>query len=365
MGQINESDAQASKKQFIVNSIEATIRVGLVLLIFYLCIDIVRPFLIPILWGLIIATSLYPIHIWLAGKLGNKENLTAIILTFAGLAILVYPVFKFSGSMVQSLQKLFEKFDTGFKIIPTPAKTVQDWPLVGTKIYEIWHAAASDLESVLLEYKSEIASFAETLLANIGMVGIGFVQFVAAIIISGFVLSNSAKCIDFTSRLMVRLAGEKGHEYARISGQIVSGVTRGILGVSFLQSAIATAGFVVMDIPVAGFWGLLCLILAIIQIGAAPVIIGVAIYVLSTHDSTIVGVLFLIWSIAVGLMDNVLKPLLMGKGIDVPTVIIFLGAIGGFMASGIIGLFTGAVILVIGYSLFSAWLNEEKTTEIE
>ncbi|MCZ6470129.1 MAG: AI-2E family transporter, partial [Gammaproteobacteria bacterium] len=96
--------------------------------------------------------------------------------------------------------------------------------------------------------------------------------------------------------------------------------------------------------------------LGVVQIGALPVIIGVAIYVFVTNDNTLTTVIFLAWSLVVGVIDNIIKPLVMGRGINVPTVIIFLGAIGGFISSGIIGLFTGAVILVIGYSLFQAWL---------
>jgi len=126
--------------------------------------------------------------------------------------------------------------------------------------------------------------------------------------------------------------------------------------VSLLQSSLALAGFVVMDVPAAAVWALLCLILGVVQIGAAPVIFGVAIYVFITNDSTLTSVIFMAWSLVVGVMDNILKPLVMGRGINVPTVVIFLGAIGGFVTSGIIGLFTGAVILVIGYTLFQAWL---------
>jgi predicted PurR-regulated permease PerM len=170
------------------------------------------------------------------------------------------------------------------------------------------------------------------------------------------VLANADICKDFIVRFMTRLIGENGPAYADVSGKIVSGVTQGILGVSLFQSTLALAGFVLMDVPAAGVWALLCLILGVVQIGAWPVIFGVAIYVLITNDSTLTTVIFLAWSLVVGVIDNILRPLVMGRGINVPTLVIFLGAIGGFISSGIIGLFTGAVILVIGYSLFRAWL---------
>ncbi len=352
-----DSIKQDNQKTFIINSIEATVRIGLALLVVYLCLDIIRPFFVPILWGLIIAISLYPVHRRLAGKLSDSPKISAALITFGCLGLLIYPSISFSGRMIANLKTLSGQFKSGEFILPPPPDTVQQWPFVGEKLYTLWFDATQDIEGVLIEFAPQLAGFGESLLTSVGAMGVGFFQFIAAIIISGFVLANADTCKDFSVQLMTRLIGDNGPAYANMSGKIVSGVTQGILGVSLLQSTLALAGFVVMDVPLAGLWGLLCLILGVVQIGASPVIIGVAIYVLITNDSTLAGVIFLIWSLAVGIMDNILKPLVMGRGIDVPTVVIFLGAIGGFISSGIIGLFTGAVMLVIGYSLFRAWLD--------
>jgi predicted PurR-regulated permease PerM len=356
-GQLTEDDKQENQKVFITNSIEATLRIGLVVLVIYLCLDIIRPFFIPILWGLIIAISLYPIHLWVAAKLGNSNKISASLITLTALSLLVVSSISFSSQLVISLKALSEKFKAGDGIIPLPPESVKVWPLIGESFYNFWLQASQDIEAVLIQFAPELASFGESLLSSVGAIGIGFFQFIAAIIISGFVLANAETCKDFIVRLMTRLIGEKGPAYTYMSGQIVSGVTQGILGVSIIQSTLALAGFVIMDVPGASVWALLCLILGVIQVGAAPVIIGVSIYVFLTNDSTLVSVVFLVWSCIVGVMDNLLKPLLMGRGINVPTVVIFLGAIGGFVSSGIIGLFTGAVTLVIGYSLFRAWLD--------
>jgi len=352
-----ESIKKDNQKAFIVNSIEATVRIGLALLVVYLCIDIIRPFFVPILWGLIIAISLYPVHRRLTGKLGDSPKISAALITFGCLGLLIYPSISFSARMVANLKVLSGRFKSGEITLPPPAESVQEWPFIGEKLYTLWFDATQDIEAVLIEFAPQLTDFGESLLTSVGAMGVGFFQFIAAIIIAGFVLANADTYKDFSVQLMTRLIGENGQAYANITGKIVSGVTQGILGVSLLQSTLALAGFIIMDVPLAGIWGLLCLILGVVQIGASPVIIGVAIYVLVTNDSTLVGVIFLIWSLAVGIMDNILKPLVMGRGIDVPTVVIFLGAIGGFISSGIIGLFTGAVMLVIGYSLFRAWLD--------
>jgi len=143
-------------------------------------------------------------------------------------------------------------------------------------------------------------------------------------------------------------------------------VTQGILGVAIIQSLLAGLGFMVMGVPGAGLWAFLCLLLGVIQIGAGPVLIPVVIYVMSTAD-TLSGILFLIWSLAVLASDNILKPLLLGRGVDVPMAVIFVGAIGGFLSMGIIGLFVGAVVLALSYSVFLMWLTdgEVEQTQVE
>ena len=354
--EISNDEKQENQKVFIVNSIEASVRIGLVVLVIYLCLDIIRPFFVPILWGLIIATSLYPIQKWLAAKLGNRDRISAFLITFTGMALLISMSVGFSSALILNLKTLSKVFTQGENIIPAPPETVQDWPLIGEPLYTFWLRATQDIEAVLIQFAPQLAKFGESLLGSVGAMGVGFFQFVVAIIIAGIVLANAEIGKDFSVRFMTRLVGDDGPAYADTSGKIVSGVTQGILGVSLLQSTLALAGFVVMDVPAAALWALLCLILGVVQIGAAPVIIGVAIYVFVTNDSTLTSVMFAAWSLVVGVMDNILKPLVMGRGINVPTVVIFIGAIGGFISSGIIGLFTGAVILVIGYSLFQAWL---------
>jgi predicted PurR-regulated permease PerM len=354
--EISNKEKQDNQKVFIVNSIEATLRIGLIVLVIYLCLDIIRPFFVPVLWGLIIAISLYPIHRWLTAKLGERDGISALLVTLTSLGFLISISIGFSSALLSNLKSFSEKFSDAENLIPVPPESVQNWPLIGEPLYTFWLSAAQDIEAVLIQFAPELAKFGESLLASVGAMGAGFFQFVVAIIISGIVLANAEISKDFSVELMTRLIGDKGPVYADVSGKIVSGVTQGILGVSLLQSALALAGFVVMDIPAASVWGLLCLILGVVQIGAAPVIFGVAIYVIVTNDNTLTSVIFLAWSLVVGVMDNVLKPLVMGRGIDVPTLVIFIGAIGGFISSGIIGLFTGAVTLVIGYSLFKTWM---------
>jgi predicted PurR-regulated permease PerM len=142
-----------------------------------------------------------------------------------------------------------------------------------------------------------------------------------------------------------------------LAGATVQSVTRGILGVAVIQSLLAGVGMLVVGVPAAGLWALLVLLLAVIQLPPLLVLAPVIVYVFST-SSTVAAVVFAVWSVFVGMSDTFLKPVLMGRGVDVPMLVIFMGAIGGFMLDGIIGLFVGAVVLALGYTLFTAWLQE-------
>ena len=161
-----------------------------------------------------------------------------------------------------------------------------------------------------------------------------------------------------------RLAGARGIELVDLAGATLRSVARGILGVALIQSLLAGAGFLAAGVPGAGLWVLLCLLLAIVQLPPGLVLIPVAIYVLSTAG-TVTGVLFLIWSIFVSILDNFLKPLLLGRGLEVPMLVIFVGAIGGFLASGFLGLFVGSIVLAIGYELLVSWLELRKVFDFE
>jgi len=155
-----------------------------------------------------------------------------------------------------------------------------------------------------------------------------------------------------------RLAGKRGDELARQASAVVRSVSRGILGVALIQAIMTGLGMLVAGVPAAGLWALLALLLSTIQIGVFPVLLPAVIYVFWAKGTT-TAVLFLLWAIVVGFIDNILKPLLLGRGVSVPMLVIFVGAIGGFIGAGIIGLFVGSVVLVLGYELFLAWLKED------
>lgn len=345
------------KREILATALEATVRIGILILLAAWCFSIVRPFVIPIAWGVIIAVSSYPGYLSLRRLLGGRSAVAATLLVVLGLALLMVPAVMLSGTLVDTAQGLAKGFEQGTLAVPPPPESVRDWPLVGEGLSHFWAQASENLAATVAKLAPHLRAVGGWLLSTVAGAGFGLIHFVMAIIIAGFFLANSEAGAAFSSALATRLLGERGADFARLAEVTVRSVTRGILGVALIQSILAGIGFMAIGIPGAGLWALLCLLLSTVQIGIFPVMVPMAIYVLAT-TATVPAVFFVIWSIFAGTVDNVLKPILLGRGVEVPVAVIFVGAIGGFITSGIIGLFVGSVVLVLGYKLFLAWLDD-------
>ncbi|MCP3869740.1 MAG: AI-2E family transporter [Gammaproteobacteria bacterium] len=346
----------SDQKVFVSNALEATIRIGILVLLATWCFTIVRPFIIPIVWGIIIAVSEYTGYLKLRRFLGGRGRTAAALIALLGLVLLIAPTVMLSGTLVDSAQGLAEGLQQGSISVPPPPEELKRWPMVGDELYGLWLQASQNLAAVLTKIAPQLKVFGTWMLSSAVGAGFGILQFVIAIIIAGLLLANSEAGGRAAYAFATRLSGEKGADFATLAEATVRSVTRGILGVALIQSLLAGVGFMVMGIPGAGLWALLCLMLSVVQIGIFPITVPVVIYVFSTAD-TVPAVVFLVWALIVGLLDNILKPILLGRGVEVPMAVIFVGAIGGFLSSGIIGLFVGAVVLVLGYRLFLAWLG--------
>jgi predicted PurR-regulated permease PerM len=345
------------KNSFMSQPIEAAIRIGLLSLLVFWCFIITQPFMVPIIWGIIIAVATHSIYLWLQTRMGGRAVLAASLFTALLLTLLIVPTVILSTTLFSSASELANKMQAGTVAIPPPPANVAEWPVVGEKLAQVWQLASENLSEALIQLKPQLKSIGQWLLGFLAHAGADVLKFIAAIIIAGFLQVKAKAGHDFSQSLATRLTGNRGAHYVNLSAKIICSVTQGILGIAIIQSILAGLGFVVMGVPAAGLWAFLCLLLGVIQVGAMPIILAVAIYVMSTVD-TLPGIIFLIWSIAIGLIDNIFKPILLSRGVDVPMVVVFIGAIGGFISSGIIGLFLGAVILVLSYMLFISWLND-------
>jgi predicted PurR-regulated permease PerM len=272
------------------------------------------------------------------------------------LTTLIVPIALFAHTLVDGFQALAVRVHDETLTIPPPPPKLATWPIVGKPLSNLWSLASDNLSAALESLAPQIKAAANPLLSAAAGVGLGVLQFFFSILVAGFLLANSSQCASVSRKLVMHLFGSRGRELEALAAATIRSVTTGILGVALIQSLFAGVGFLVVRVPGAGLWTLLFLIAAVLQVGGL-VLIPVAVYVFATMG-IVKAVAFFIWCIVVVLIDNVLKPLLLGRGVPVPVVAVFLGATGGFLAMGIIGLFFGPIVLSVGYNLFLAWLND-------
>jgi predicted PurR-regulated permease PerM len=225
----------------------------------------------------------------------------------------------------------------------------------------MWDLASTNLPALASKFAPQIKAALPGLLWGSAGAGGTLLQLLLSILLSGFLLANAQAAYELTRSLANRLFDDRGPEFQELIGSTIRSVTTGIVGVAIIQSVFAAVGFLVVGLPGAGLWVVIFLVAAVLQVGVL-VLIPAVIYVF-VIASTTKAVIFLVWCIIVALMDNVLKPILLGRGVAVPIAVVFLGAIGGFVAMGIIGLFVGAIVLSVGYKLFLAWLEGPAAAE--
>lgn len=359
---MNTSKQPSNDKLFVARALEATITIGIVFLLLYWCFKIGQPFIEIIVWGIIIAVSIYPTYNRLMSVLGGRGRLAATLITLLALVILLVPTFMLSESLIKTAREFSTHIDQGTLSIPLPSESVRTWPIIGEPLYQAWSNGSKDMGATLSKVGPQLKNASMQLLSIAADAGGSIIKFVISIVIAGVLLANAKSAGQAARAFGMRLAGEQGAQYTKLAEATVRSVALGILGVALIQSLLAGLGFLVVGVPGAGLWALLVMILAVVQLPPLLVLIPIIFYVFSTM-SPVPAVVFAVWSILVGLCDSFLKPFLMGRGVDVPMLVIFIGAIGGFMTSGIIGLFVGAIIFVLGYTLFLLWLNEEAQTD--
>jgi predicted PurR-regulated permease PerM len=325
------------------------------------CFMILQPFVTPLVWAAVLATTLYPVHVFLREKLRNRNGWSAGIITVLMLLIIIGPAFWLMFTTVGEIKILVETYRAGNLHIPMPAESVKSWPVVGNPVYQLWTEASTNLSGFISHHQEDAKNIVLGALGLLKNTGAGIVIFMVSIFISGFLLVYAESLAAFFRQLLIRIAGPTAESMTSVAALTVRNVAKGVLGVAVIQSILAGIGFVLAGIPFAGLWIIICLILAIVQLGLLPVSVGVIIYIWG-HADTTTAVLLTIWMIFVGIIDNILKPIMLGKGAPAPMLVVFLGAIGGFMVSGFIGLFTGAIILSLGYKLVVGWVMNSQTS---
>lgn len=357
---MSSADNSRVDRTFLANAMASFIQIAAVVILVAWCFSIVRPFLSVVLWGVIIAIAAYPLHLSLTKKLAGRARLSATILVLLGLAIIVLPSWLLVGSAVDGYAYLAEGLGAGTLRVPPPAESVAGWPLVGEQIHAVWSEAAENLADTLNRYGPQLRSLGVSAAGFAGGLTLGMLQFVLSVIIGGALLTSAERSYRMSRNVANRLAGPaRGTALADLSILTVRSVVKGVLGVAIIQAALAALGLIAIGVPAAGLLAGAVLVLAIIQLPPWFVLLPVAIWYYSVADA-VPATLFLVYALVVSLSDAFLKPMLLGRGVDTPMLVILIGAIGGAITEGIVGLFVGAVVLALGYELLTAWASPDE-----
>lgn len=343
--------------QFTKNVIEAAIRLSLVAVVIYFCVKILQPFIMPLIWAVIISVAIYPLFSRFEKLLGGRKKLAASLYAIISISILIVPTAMISNSLIETSIAINDQYQSGALTIPAPNKNVAEWPLIGEKVFSLWDASSKSLESTLNAHLPQIKSLASGLLSTVTGLGGTILQFIISIILSAVFVTCAESSYKLLVKFFARLtSAATGKEYTDLARDTIRSVAQGVLGVALIQATLSALGMYIMDVPAWGLWSVIILMLAIAQLPPLLVLVFVISYVFNVAD-TVPAVIFMIYALIISASDGFLKPLFLGRGMETPMVVILLGAIGGMMMSGIIGLFVGAILLALGYELFMKWLN--------
>ena len=350
-------------KGYFARPREVFIRLCLLTAMGVSCFVLMRPFLNLIVAGIIIAIGVYPGYRMLTKFLKGRKKLAATLCTILLLGVMIVPCVLLAGTLVDGVRSLVQQAQSGQLNIPPPPPSLDNVPVIGHRLTAFWNSCSTNLSEVVSRFSPQIRErIPKVLSATAGLGGV-VLTFLISIVLAGFLLATSEGCSHFADRLFARIFGNMGPEFKELVSATIRSVTNGILGVAVIQTLFASVGFWFGGLPGAGLWAIIFLVAAILQVGM--IVLIPAVLIAFATFSTGHAVMFLIWCIIVGLMDNVLKPILLGRGSKVPMLVIFLGVLGGFVVMNLIGLFVGAIVLSVGYKLFMAWLDAGVPKEVE
>lgn len=341
--------------------IDIAIRLAVLGVFAFLSLQLVAPFFAFLLWAVVLTVALYPLYQWLSGKLWNKKALSATLITLAGLAIVVGPVAVLVVSLVDSLQHLYEAVSTGALAVPAIPPNLAELPLVGDKISEFWELAGRSLEQFLAKVGPVLAPAGGKILSVLASLSGSVLFFIVSIILAGCLFVPGPALASGAKRFADRIIAPRGAEFVDLAGATIRNVSRGVIGVAVIQGLLTGVLLILFAVPMAGLLTFAALIMCIVQIGPALIILPTIIWAWSSWEF-LPALLFTVLIVPVMLVDNVLRPMLMSRGLDVPMLVILIGVLGGTLAYGLIGMFLGPVILAVFYELVIAWVKAGEET---
>lgn len=341
--------------------VELLLPLLLLTLLIGLCVQLLAPFVGLLVWTIILAVCFYPVHNKLKAR-GLSNRLSASLIGIGLSAIILVPTAIAAISAASSVPSVVAALQSGERQIRPPPESLSEVPVVGQRANVLWEQAATDMPAFTKEHAPQIGAFTKWLVNQAGGLFVAILIIIAAILFAAIALAYAERARDFILAILSKVTGSRmnGEHYMSVIGATIRSVANGVIGVAFVQALLVGIGLFVVGMPGAGLLSILALALGIVQVPVILVTLPAIIWAFSTQTATI-AIVFTIWSVIAGLSDAVLKPLMIGHGLEVPMPIILLGVIGGVMAYGLVGLFIGAVLLAVGYVLFMEWL--ERSTE--
>src|SRR5262245_35540413 len=350
------------EKRLASRLLDVLIRAGLIVAVAILCYRVFAPFLTLTIWAVILAVTVYPLHRTLANKLSGKQWLSATLLTLLGVALLVAPTAVLMNSLGDTLQDFITSVQNNSIRIPTPPDSVATWPLVGQKLHDAWSRAHSDLPSLIESLQPKIGELARDALGFVAGIAGALLGFLAAVILAGIIVAFGESGAWACQAIFARVVGkERGEEFTKLSAATIRAVAQGVVGVALIQALLVGLCLLIARVPWAGALAAIVLVLGIAQVPAVIVTLPAIAYIWTRGDySSGEAILFTVLLLVAGMADNVLKPLMLGRGVSVPMPVILVGALGGMAAAGIVGMFVGATLLALAYQVFMAWVREDQ-----
>ena len=336
------------------------IRLAFLGVILYLSLSIIRPFLETMVWSVVLAVALYPFFEQVAKWLGGRRGLAAALVTTLLLLIIFGPMTWLGLDLVEVPRMIRTRLDSGQLSVPPPIETVKNWPLIGEPIFQFWELASSNLSAALVKLAPHLKPIGGPLLGAAGSVGIAILQFLAAAVLAGFLLSPGPMLVETVAVFLRRRVSQRSSEFMQLAGATVRNVSQGVIGVSLLQALLAGLGLTVAGVPGASLIAFGVLVLGIIQIGPSLILIPVVIWSWMTME-TWPALIFTSYIVPVILIDNVLRPIIFARGLKTPMLVIIVGVIGGTLSNGIIGLFVGPIVLAVAWELLVAFVRDTDT----
>jgi len=321
---------------------------------------ILLPFLGAAIWAVTIVTATWPLMISIQGWLWGRRSLAVAVMTVVLLCVLVIPLWLAIGTIVANTDQIagWVKSMSDFEFPPPP-----DWlgrlPIFGGDLVAAWKKVAL---AGVQDFLKKLAPYGGTAVrwfaAEVGGFGALVLQFLLTVAFAALLYAKGEQATSWVKRFGRRLAGPRGEHSIQLAGQAVRGVALGVVVTALAQSILGGVGLAISGIPFAAILTAMMFMMAVAQIGPLLVLVPSVVW-LYWSGSTGWGTFLLIWTLVVGTMDNFLRPILIKKGADLPLLLIFIGVVGGLIAFGLIGIFVGPVVLAVGHTLLSAWVDEE------